>query len=97
MQILHKAGYTHCIYATFNNGLAYQFLDGDTLTVDNVREPKVYTLVAERMAQMHLLNPSDPEISREPIIWWKTEKFLDLMPKEFPDPDKQERSVILYI
>ncbi|XP_015594955.1 ethanolamine kinase 1 [Cephus cinctus] len=91
IRIMYKAGYTHALYATFNNGLAYQFIEGEILTVETVRQSKVYQLVAKRMAQMHLLNPEDSEIERYPMIWSKTEKFMHIMPKEFPDPEKQAR------
>ncbi|XP_043269199.1 ethanolamine kinase 1 [Venturia canescens] len=91
IRILHRAGYTHSLYATFNNGLAYEFIQGDILTVENVRQPDVYWLVAKRMAQMHKLNPNLPDTGKEPIIWEKTEKFMSIMPKEFDDPEKQLR------
>ena len=89
---MHKAGHTHSIYATFNNGLAYEFLEGDTLNIETVREPKIYKLVAKRMAKMHLLRPTSNGVSEsEAIIWQKTEKFMRLMPKYFDDPDKQAK------
>lgn len=95
IRILHKAGYTHSIYATFNNGLAYEFLEGDTLTTESVRQPEIYTLIARRMAQMHLLAPDHSEIPKEPVIWKKTEQFMELMPKDFSNPDKQLRFIKL--
>ncbi|XP_044008517.1 ethanolamine kinase-like isoform X2 [Aphidius gifuensis] len=91
IRILHKAGYTHSLYATFNNGLAYEFLEGDVLTSATVREPEIYNLVAKRMAQMHKLEPNDSDIIKEPMLWKKTEQFMDLMPREFDDPVKQKR------
>lgn len=91
-QILHKAGHTHSLYATFNNGLAYEFLRGDILTIETVRQPVIYALVAKQMAKMHKLKLDDyPEIDKEPMIWKKTQKFMELMPKVFEDPDKQLR------
>lgn len=87
---MHNAGHTHSLYATFNNGIAYEFLEGDTPTVDTIREPEVYGLVAKRLAEMHLLRPSSPELNHdEPMIWHKTEKFMCIMPKKFANPDKQ--------
>ncbi|XP_011501489.1 PREDICTED: ethanolamine kinase 1 [Ceratosolen solmsi marchali] len=89
IRILHKAGHTHSIYATFNNGLAYEFVEGYTLTVETVREIDVYKLVAKRMAEMHLLQPTSDVSEDTPVIWQKTEKFMRLMPKQFDDVDKQ--------
>ncbi|XP_048512124.1 ethanolamine kinase isoform X2 [Athalia rosae] len=91
IRLLHEVGFTHCLYATFNNGIAYQFLPGDILTVDTVRIRSVYGLVAKRMAQMHKFNPIHPKISRDPFIWDKTKKFLDMIPKSFCDAEKQAK------
>lgn len=91
VRILYKAGYTHALYATFNNGLAYQFLEGDILTTETIRQPEIYVLIAKRMAQMHLLEPNHSEMSKVPIIWTKAEKFMEIMPKQFSNPAKQLR------
>lgn len=90
VQVLHEAGYTHKLYATFNNGFAYEFLPGNILTTENVRQPKVYQLVAKRMAQMHLLKPKTNG-EQKPQIWDKTEQFLGLIPRFFPDEAKQKK------
>ncbi|XP_033217369.1 ethanolamine kinase 1 isoform X2 [Belonocnema kinseyi] len=89
IRILNKAGYTHSIYATFNNGLAYEFIEGETLTIKTVRNPSVYQLVAKRMAQMHRLKPIHPEMCQKPFIWSKTEAFLSFVPKDFSNREKQ--------
>lgn len=91
IQILNKAGYTHCIYATFNNGFAYQFLEGDTLTVKTIRNPEIYPLIAKRLAEMHSLKIEIETMSRQAFIWEKTEKFMEIMPKKFSDPLKQAK------
>ncbi|XP_076748938.1 ethanolamine kinase 1 isoform X2 [Xylocopa sonorina] len=91
IRILNKAGFTHSIYATFNNGLAYQFIEGNTLTIETVRDPYVYTLIAKRMAEMHKLKPDDAEIAKEACIWKKLEHFMEIMPKEFSNDTKQAR------
>lgn len=87
--MLNKAGYTHCIYATFNNGFAYEFLEGETLTTETVRNSKVYPLIAKRMAEMHSLKSENE--SKEAFIWEKTKKFMQIMPKKFSDPLKQAK------
>ncbi|XP_074108658.1 ethanolamine kinase 1 isoform X1 [Cotesia typhae] len=99
IRVLNKAEYTHSLYATFNNGLVYEFINGEVLTPETVINPDIYWLVAKRLAQMHLLDPREycqgtnwgDDADREPIIWNKTEKFLGLMPKSFDDPIKQAR------
>lgn len=67
------------------------------MTSATVIEPKIYNLVAKRMAQMHKLEPTDPDIIKEPMLWKKTEQFMDLMPREFDDPVKQKRWITLFI
>ncbi|KAJ8668303.1 hypothetical protein QAD02_009966 [Eretmocerus hayati] len=92
IKILHNAGHTHSIYATFENGLAYEYVEGDTLDTRSVRKPEVYTLVAKRLAEMHLLRPFTSDFGHnESVIWQKTEKFMRLMPKCFSDIDKQKK------
>lgn len=88
---MNKAGYTHCIYATFNNGFAYQFLEGDTLTVNTIRDPEIYSLIARRLAEMHSLKIENENISKQVFIWQKTEKFMEIMPRKFSDSLKQAK------
>ena len=88
---MHKAGHTYCIYATFKNGLAYEFIEGDTLTAESVIIPEVYELVSTRMAEMHLLKIDSNDLNKKSVIWDKTEKFLELIPKHFEDPIKQQK------
>ncbi|XP_071561029.1 ethanolamine kinase 1-like isoform X1 [Temnothorax nylanderi] len=95
IRILNKAGYTHCIYATFNNGFAYEFLEGETLTTETVRNPKVYPLIAKRMAEMHTLKFENKSVSKEAFIWEKTKKFMQIMPKRFSDSLKQAKFEML--
>ncbi|XP_024892785.1 ethanolamine kinase 1-like [Temnothorax curvispinosus] len=95
IRILNKAGYTHCIYATFNNGFAYEFLEGETLTTETVRNPKVYPLIAKRMAEMHTLKFENESVSKEAFIWEKTKIFMQIMPKRFSDSLKQAKFEML--
>ncbi|KAL0125429.1 hypothetical protein PUN28_004508 [Cardiocondyla obscurior] len=95
IRILNKAGYTHCIYATFNNGFAYEFLEGETLTTETVRDPKIYPLIAKRMAEMHDLKFENKSVLKEAFIWEKLKKFMQIMPKRFSDSLKQAKFEML--
>lgn len=88
---LHRHGLAPQLYATFNNGLVYEFVPGVTLNVRNVLEPKIWRLVAENMARMHKLPLSPQEAAKEPMLKTKTIKFLDLIPETFSDPEKHKR------
>ena len=57
-------------------------------------------LIAEEMVRMMAIDPDklnlSPEarkvkLSREPCLFPKSWKFLDLVPETFPDPDKNAR------
>jgi ethanolamine kinase len=86
---MHNAGYAPRLYATFNNGLAYEFVPGDTLTTETCRAPAIFPLVATMMARMHRLECEDAP--HEPMVWAKTRHFISLAPDIFSLPDKQKR------
>lgn len=88
---LHRHGLAPELYATFNNGLVYEFVPGVTLNVKKVLDPKIWRLVAENMARMHKLPLSPQEAAKEPMLKTKTIKFLDLVPETFSDPEKHQR------
>lgn len=87
------------LYAVFLNGLAYQFLKGDILTVDTCRADHIYPLVVKTTVQLHQLigkifvdNLSSSE-SRlpKPMLWEKIRRFIDLSPECFHDESRQQR------
>lgn len=85
MQLLYSAGHAPDIYATFNNGMAYKYIKGETLTTTTVRDPNVYRLVAKTMARFHRL---DVRIKNgggtiESELWRKMEQFASLIPDNF--------------
>lgn len=90
IRLLHRYGYAPALYATFRNGLAYEFVPGVTLTPDTVRDDRTWPLVAKRMAQMHKVTDG-AEGSREPELPAKMDQFLQLLPAVFSDPAKQAR------
>lgn len=88
---LHGHGLAPQLYATFKNGLVYEFVPGVTLDTKSVYEPHIWPLVAKNLAKMHKLPLSVEESSKEPMLKTKTLKFLDLIPETFSDPRKHER------
>lgn len=50
---LHSLKLAPEIYCVFQNGLAYEYYPGVTLTVKSVTDIKIAALVAEQMAKMH--------------------------------------------
>lgn len=78
------------LYASFQNGLAYEYVPGRTLDTETVIQPEIYKLVAKRMARMHKVNIVENS-KRKPMLWDKLQAFLDLVPEKFTDCDKQKR------
>ncbi|XP_013097744.2 ethanolamine kinase [Stomoxys calcitrans] len=95
IMLLHRYGFAPTLYATFKNGLVYDFVPGVTLNTESVHLPEVWALVAQRMADMHRL--VKPDWSRnadaKPVamLWKKSQSFFDLVPERFSDADKHKR------
>ncbi|XP_054262973.1 ethanolamine kinase 1 [Macrosteles quadrilineatus] len=89
IKLLQGVGFAPPLFATFNNGLAYQYIPGEVLTVETVRSPEIYPHVARRLAQLHRLRLHDCQ--HEPMLWPALDKFIKLIPQQYSDPDKQKR------
>ncbi|XP_016976738.1 ethanolamine kinase isoform X1 [Drosophila rhopaloa] len=92
--LLHTYGLAPSLYATFKNGLVYEYVPGTTLKTDSVLCPEIWPLVARRMAEMHRKVRKHGESSAAkplPMIWKKTQSFLDLVPERFSDAEKHKR------
>lgn len=82
--LLNKLGLAPNLYATFENGLSYEFVPGCTLNENSVKEPRICKLVAQKMAKLHKVKLSDAE-KPSPFIWCKLQQFFDLIPDKFTD------------
>lgn len=78
------------LYASFQNGLAYEYVPGRTLNDETVIQPEIYKLVAKRMAKLHKVNGVENSETK-PVLWDKMKEFLGLVPDRFSDCDKQKR------
>lgn len=90
IQVLHAAGCCPPLYAVYNNGIAYGFVNGETLDENTVRDPTIRKLIAKEMVRMHSIHPD----SQVPVagLWKKLSQFLELSPSGFPDnPDKHKQ------
>uniref|UniRef100_H2Y500 ethanolamine kinase n=1 Tax=Ciona savignyi TaxID=51511 RepID=H2Y500_CIOSA len=82
-ELLHHHKCAPLLYCVFNNGLAYQFIKGTTLTPQTVRKDVVCRLVGQEMARMHKIPlPTDhkPEAQTFKLI----RKFMGIA---FDDSD----------
>lgn len=96
INLLHKHGLAPELYATFTNGLCYEYVPGCTLTPKSIYEPKIWRLVASQMANMHKLPLAPEQASKEPMLKTKTLRFLNLIPEKFSDHAKQERVTAIF-
>ncbi|XP_034472910.1 ethanolamine kinase [Drosophila innubila] len=90
-QLLHTYGLAPSLYATFKNGLVYEYVPGSTLNIESVLSPDIWPLVARRMAEMHRVVRKNNDDEPLPMIWKKTQSFFDLVPERFSDADKHKR------
>ncbi|XP_017787130.1 PREDICTED: ethanolamine kinase [Nicrophorus vespilloides] len=88
--MLNKVGLAPNLYATFNNGLAYEFVPGCTLCDESVIKPEIYPLVARKMGRLHRVEFEDSR-DTEPMLWRKLDDFLKLVPERFSDAAKHEK------
>lgn len=89
---LHRHGFAPKLLATFNNGLAYEYIDGRPLTKSDVYDEQIWRKIAQRMAEMHRdMDLNNAPGSKQPILWNKIQKIFDLVPTTFSNPVKQQR------
>ncbi|KAF5286388.1 hypothetical protein FQA39_LY16308 [Lamprigera yunnana] len=87
--LLNDAGFSPRLYATFENGLVYEYIPGHTLSSKLINQPEIYQLVARHMAYIHQVKV--PETSNKPMLWDKLQHFFNLLPNQFSDGTKQKR------
>lgn len=90
IKLLQSYGFAPNLFATFKNGLAYEYVPGVTLTSDTIVKPKVWRLIARRMAEMHKIDCGF-EYVKEPSLCSKMNQFFDLIPEKFTDENIHER------
>ena len=68
------------LYAMYENGIAYQFIPGTTLTTESCRRPEIYPAVAREMGRLHSIPLQDYPLADgdHSIIWDKIETFIQL-------------------
>ncbi|KAJ2950679.1 hypothetical protein O0L34_g8938 [Tuta absoluta] len=92
IKTLNVLGLAPKVYGIFQNGLAYQYYPGVTLTPESVVDAKIWPLVSKQMAKMHKVQLSK-EVKKEPVLWDKIEQFLGLLPEPFNTESKQQRFI----
>ena len=91
MKLLNFYGFAPKIYATFLNGICYEFIPGIILNVETVKEPEIWKLIATQMAKMHKIPLTNEQKCCDPMIKRVGLKYLELIPDKFTNEEINER------
>lgn len=83
-QVLHANGCAPRLYCTFQNGICYEFMEGDALGPEDVRNPSLCELIAKEMARIHAIHAHNGCIPK-PNLWIKMRQYFSLVATEFTD------------
>ncbi|KAK2821615.1 hypothetical protein Q7C36_020958 [Tachysurus vachellii] len=89
-QVLHANGCAPHLYCTFNNGICYEFIQGEALGPQDVRDPVLLRLIATEMARVHAIHAHNGCIPK-PNLWIKMRKYFSLVATEFTDQASNAR------
>lgn len=91
INLLHSFGFAPKLFATFDNGIAYDYCPGDQVSRSSIYEEKIWRGVAKRLAEMHRDVKKDDNLNQEPFCWTKMRQFFDLLPDKFDNQEVQNR------
>ncbi|XP_008409032.1 ethanolamine kinase 1 isoform X1 [Poecilia reticulata] len=77
-QVFQAHGCGPEIYCSFQNGICYEFVRGNVLEDELLRQPSIYRLIAAEMGKIHSIQPKRGQPT-EPQLWTKMSHFLTLV------------------
>ena len=96
--LLAQVGFAAPIYCLFPNGVCYGFMPGNVVSIDQVRNPHISRLIAEKMGSLHAIDfesmlPNDARqseaivqrYSKESFMWKKMSLFIDVIERDCQD------------
>ena len=86
---LHSSHLNPPVYAQLLNGMCYGYMCGTPLTTMDFQDPVMIRKVVKALIRMHTLKIPKSFQNREPQVWYKSEQWLQLVPTEFNDIEKQ--------
>ncbi|XP_060632551.2 ethanolamine kinase 1 [Anolis sagrei] len=89
-RVLQAHGCAPKLYCTFNNGLCYEFMQGEALDPEHVCNPEIFRLIARQLAKIHAIHAHNGWIPKS-NMWLKMGKYFSLIPTEFVDKDLHKR------
>jgi ethanolamine kinase len=88
--MLQNDGFAPRLYATFQNGIVYEYVEGRTLTPESVTSPKIWPLIAAQMARMHKVRTGNGTGDSKPMLLEKCRLFFELLPAVYASEANQE-------
>ncbi|KAK2502678.1 hypothetical protein MC885_020383, partial [Smutsia gigantea] len=95
-RVLQAHGCAPQLYCTFNNGLCYEFIQGEALDPKHVCNPAIFRLIARQLAKIHAIHAHNGWIPKS-NLWLKMGKYFSLIPTGFADEDINKSSLIMSI
>nr|KAF6452283.1 hypothetical protein HJG59_004661 [Molossus molossus] len=89
-RVLQAHGCAPQLYCTFNNGLCYEFIQGEALDPKHVCNPAIFRLIARQLAKIHAIHAHNGWIPKS-NLWLKMRKYFSLIPTGFADEDLNKR------
>uniref|UniRef100_A0A8C0BMR3 ethanolamine kinase n=1 Tax=Buteo japonicus TaxID=224669 RepID=A0A8C0BMR3_9AVES len=89
-RVLQAHGCAPQLYCTFNNGLCYEFMQGEALDPEHVCNPDIFRLIARQLAKIHTIHAHNGWIPKS-NLWLKMGKYFSLIPTEFADEEVNKR------
>uniref|UniRef100_A0A2K6FKS3 ethanolamine kinase n=1 Tax=Propithecus coquereli TaxID=379532 RepID=A0A2K6FKS3_PROCO len=81
-RVLQAHGCAPQLYCTFNNGLCYEFIQGEALDPQHVCNPAIFRLIARQLAKIHAIHAHNGWIPKS-NLWLKMGKYFSLIPTGF--------------
>ncbi|CAL8357147.1 unnamed protein product [Lota lota] len=77
-KVLHAHDCGPLIFCSFHNGICYEFVRGEVLDDQLLRQPSIYRLIAAEMGRIHSIKPQNGQPA-EALLWSKMSKLLTLV------------------
>jgi len=78
------------LYGTFLNGLIYSYIEGRTISIDDLNDIKTFNQTAETISGHHKLNPPEKKV---PILFINLRKWISNVPLEYLDENKKSYDI----
>ncbi|XP_029947789.1 ethanolamine kinase 2 isoform X2 [Salarias fasciatus] len=89
-QVLHANGCAPRLYCSFQNGICYEFIQGEALGPQDVRDPALLRLIAREMARIHAIHAHNGCIPK-PDLFITMQKYFSLVATEFTEQASNAR------